>query len=211
MKTLQNTIHNFTRDFSARKITLILIGAAISSFGIYNIHQQTNITEGGVLGMMLLASHWLDISSAIITPFLDIACYILAFRYLGGGFIKISVISTLSVSCFFKLWELAPPVLPDLSPYPLFAAVCGGVFVGLGVGLVVRQGGSSGGDDALALSISRVTKWRISRAYLLTDITVLIMSLSYISAGRIIFSLVTVTVSSFLIDFVNNLRPRPAA
>ena len=60
------------------------------------------------------------------------------------------------------------------------------------------------GDDALALTIAHLTKWRIARAYLLTDITVLVLSLSYIPVSRIVFSLVTVTVSSFLIDFIQS-------
>ena len=189
---------------SLKKILMILLGAAVASFGLYNIHQQTNITEGGVLGMMLLASHWLGFAPSMITPVLDIACYALAFRYLGGQFIKISVISTMSMSAFFSLWEIRPPVLPDLSGAPLLAAVLGGCFVGIGVGIIVRQGGSSGGDDALALVISKVSGWRLSRSYLITDLTVLILSLSYIPVRQIGFSLITVTISSFLIDFVQN-------
>ena len=57
-------------------------------------------------------------------------------------------------------------------------------------------------DDALALVISKVTRWRLSFAYLFTDLTVLLLSLSYIPITRIAFSLVTVTLSSFLIDKV---------
>ena len=76
--------------------------------------------------------------------------------------------------------------------------------LGTGVGFVIRGGGSCGGDDALALTIAHLTKWRIARAYLLTDITVLVLSLSYIPVSRIVFSLVTVTVSSFLIDFIQS-------
>ena len=82
--------------------------------------------------------------------------------------------------------------------------VLGGCFVGIGVGIIVRQGGSSGGDDALALVISKVSGWRLSRSYLITALTVLILSLSYIPVRQIGFSLITVTISSFLIDFVQN-------
>ena len=194
----------FWEGLSVKKIALILLGAAITSFGLYNIHQQTSITEGGVMGMMLLINHWLGISSSLITPVLDLACYGLAFRYLGGQFIKISILSTMGVSWFFSLWEKKPPLLPDFSAYPLLAAVLGGCFIGIGVGLIVRQGGSSGGDDALALVIGKITGWRLSRAYLFTDLTVLILSLSYIPLQKIVFSLVTVTISSWLIDFVQN-------
>ena len=190
---------------SLKKVLLIILGAAVCSFGIHNIHQRTAITEGGVIGMMLLIDRWLGLPPAVITPVLDITCYVLAFRYLGGQFIKISVISTLSVSLFYDFWEMFPPMLPDLSAYPLAAAVLGGIFVGVGVGLIVRQGGSSGGDDALALTISHVTHWRLSRAYLFTDLVVLVLSLSYIPLQRIFFSLITVTLSSFLIDRVQDM------
>ena len=55
-------------------------------------------------------------------------------------------------------------------------------------------------DDALALVIAHVSGWRLSRCYLFTDVTVLLLSLSYIPFQRIFFSLITVTVSSWLID-----------
>ncbi len=207
-KLIRNTWKNHIDLFAPKKIAFILLGAAIYTFGIHNIHQQTNITEGGVLGMILLLHHWLGLSPAIITPILDITCYAVAFKLLGSGFIKLSLISTLSVSGFFMLWELFPPLLPNLSNYPLIAAILGSIFVGVGVGIIVRQGGSSGGDDALALSIVKVTKWRISRAYLFTDLTVLVLSLSYIPFTRIAYSLVTVCISSFLIDVIHNYQPR---
>ena len=161
-----------------------------------------------MIGLMLFIEHWIGISPAFITPVLDAACYLLAFKYLGGRFIKISAISTLSVSFFYKVWEQFPHMLPDLSAYPLAAAVLGGIFVGVGVGLIIRQGGSSGGDDALALTISHVTHMRLARAYLFTDLVVLGLSLSYIPVSRIIFSVITVTISSFLIDRIQDFGRR---
>lgn len=203
MAALQSRL---TAGFTTRKILLILLGAMICAFGIHNIHQRTHITEGGMIGLMLLVERWLNISPAYITPVLDISCYLLACKFLGGRFIKISIVSTACVSGFYKIWELFPPMLPDLSAHPLTAAVLGGMFVGIGVGLIVRQGGSSGGDDALALTISHTLRWRLSRAYLFTDLTVLILSLSYIPLRRIVFSLITVTISSCLIDLVKDYK-----
>ena len=187
-----------------KKILFIILGAMISTFGIYNIHERVNITEGGIIGLMLSIEHWFQISPAYITPVLDLSCYALAYKYLGSDFIKTSIISTLISSLFYKFWELFPPILPDLSRYPLLAAILGGMFVGIGVGLIVRQGGSAGGDDALALTLSHVFSWRLSFCYLFTDVTVLLLSLSYIPIRQIVYSLITVNVSSYLIDFVKN-------
>ncbi len=202
----KNVLNKIAEDLTCKKLLLIFAGAMICSFGIYNIHRQTNITEGGVIGLLLLIEHWLGISPGIIAPVLDALCYILALKFLGGRFLRVSVISTISVTLFYNLWELFPPLLPDLSAYPLVAAVAGGVFVGVGIGLIIRQGGSGGGDDALALIISRITKCRLAGAYLITDITVLLLSLSYIPFARIVFSLITVSISSYLVDRIQGVK-----
>lgn len=100
------------------------------------------------------------------------------------------------------------PIIPDLYSYPLLAAIVGGVGIGLGCGLVVSQGGATGGDDALALVVSNKTKINISYAYLLMDIIVLVMSLTYIPFARLIYSLITTTVSSVLVgQFEVSLSP----
>ena len=178
---------------------LILLGTAILSFGLYNIHERTQVTEGGVLGMTLFLQHWLGLSPAITSPVMDIACYLLAWRFLGNSFARYAVTASLAFAAFHALWERFPPLLPDLSAYPVAAAVVGALFVGVGVGLVVRIGGACGGDDALALTISHLSRWPIARCYLITDLTVLALSLSYIPLSRILCSLITVTLSSFLI------------
>ena len=68
------TARNCLDGITWKKVALILVGAAICSFGIHNIHQRVDITEGGVLGIMLLIDHWLHISPALITPVLDLIC-----------------------------------------------------------------------------------------------------------------------------------------
>ena len=211
LRRLKMLTHKLLEGLSLKMFALILLGAAISTFGIHHIHQRTGITEGGVIGLVLLTDRWFGIPPSIATPVLDVTCYLLALRFLGARFLKISAISTLSVTLFYSLWEHLPYLMPDLSAYPLAAALLGGASIGVGVGLIVRQGGSAGGDDALALTISHVTRCRISRAYLATDLTVLTLSLSYIPLSRIAFSLVTVTVSSLLIDFVQNFGLPKAA
>ena len=91
---------------------------------------------------------------------------------------------------------------------PLVAAIVGAVFVGIGAGIVVRQGGACAGDDALALVISKKLKIKISKAYLFTDITVLLLSLTYIPFRQIAYSLVTVLLSGWIIEKVQNWKKK---
>lgn len=193
-------------ELTLKRIFFIIVGSAIFTFGIHNIHSRVDITEGGIIGLMLLVEHWTSLSPAVITPILDCLCYLLAFKFLGGGFIIVSAVSTVTVSLFYKLWELLPFMLPDLSDFPLLAAVLGAIFVGVGVGLIIRCGGSSSGDDALALIISKITKCKLAFAYMFADFTVSALSLTYIPLKRIAFSLITVTLSSLLVEFVQKFK-----
>ena len=139
----------FTRKGLEKPVFLYLIivlGACILSFGLYNIHERTGITEGGVLGMTLLLQHWFGLSPAITSPVMDIACYLLAWHFLGNAFAKYAVAASLAFAASHALWEQFPPLLPDLSAFPMAAAILGALFVGLGVGLVVRIGGACGGE-----------------------------------------------------------------
>ena len=79
-------------------------------------------------------------------------------------------------------------------------------FVGIGVGLSVRAGGAPGGDDALAMSMSVVTHWNIQWAYLITDLVVLGLSVSYIDLKRLACSLLTVLLSGQIIGFVQRFK-----
>ena len=210
-KWLRQSFSSLRKEFPPRRLALLVLGAAIATFGLHNIHQRTGITEGGVLGMLLFVNHWTGLPASLVSPVLDLLCYAVAWKVLGGGFLRTAVVSSAAMAAWFKVWESLPYLLPDLSPYPLAAAVLGATFIGVGVGLIIRQGGSSGGDDALALVINKLSRWGLARCYLITDLTVLALSLSYIPALRIAFSLITVTLSSFLIEKVQNFRRKVPA
>ena len=191
-----------TQSDAGRWLMLVL-GAAILAFGLFNVHAQSRITEGGVLGTTLLLRHCLGITPAVSEVVLDALCYGLGIRFLGKVFLKRAIVATGCYAVFYAVNEKIGYVLPDMSGMPLPAAVVGGLFVGVGVGLVVRAGGAAGGDDALALVIAKVFGVNVSRAYLITDTIVLLLSLSYIPVRSIACSLVTVMLSSFIIGKIH--------
>ena len=67
MRTISPWMGRLLQGLSWKKLFWILLGAAIATFGIHNIHQQAGITEGGVIGALLLAGHWLGFSPSVIT------------------------------------------------------------------------------------------------------------------------------------------------
>ncbi len=189
----------------------LLLGSAILAFGLFNVHSQSRITEGGVLGTTLLLQHWFGISPSISEAVLDVCCYLLGLKYLGKSFLRYALTATGGFALSYALFERMGYMLPSMLDQPLLAAVVGGLFVGVGVGLVVRVGGAAGGDDALALVIAKLLHWPVSRAYLFTDLVVLLLSLTYIPLQNIACSLVTVTLSSFIIGKIHTLGKKDEA
>ena len=179
-----------------------LLGGVILAFGLYHIHAQSAVTEGGQLGLTLLLHHWWNISPALSAFIINAICYLIGWQTLGKAFLFYSGLSTLSFSIFYRIFEQFPPLWPAIGQYPLVAAVLGAIFVGMGCGLCVRVGGAPSGDDALAMSLSRICKIKIEYVYMISDVTILLLSLTYIPAKRIGFSLLTVLLSGKIIGLV---------
>lgn len=180
----------------------ILLGSAILSFGLYNVHSISGVTEGGVLGLTLLLERWFGISPSVTGLILNGLCYLLGFKMLGKEFIAYSVVAGGGFSLFYAVFEQFPPLWPQLADMPLIAAVVGSLFVGIGVGLCVRANSAPTGDDSLALSLSHHFSIGIQWVYLASDLIVLLMSLTYIPLSRIAYSLLTVILSGQIIGLI---------
>ena len=189
-----------------RNCLILLIGSIIQAIGIYNIHAVSSVTEGGVLGLTLLLKHWFDLSPAVSSFVLNLVCYGIGWRTLGKEFIGYSLISICVYSVSYGICEQFPPLWPEIANFPLVAALLGALFIGIGAGLCVRAGGATAGDDALAMSFSHILNLPIQWVYLFTDLTVLLLSLSYIPFRRIIWSLLTVTLSGQIIGFIQKIN-----
>ena len=183
-----------------------ILSSAFLAFGLYHIHSFSGITEGGVLGLTLLFEHWFDISPALSGFILNALCYLLGVKLLGKKFIAYSALSTISFSITYKICELFPPLWPDLYQYPFIASIVGAMFIGIGAGLCVRIGGATSGDDAFAMSIAHLTKIKIQWIYLISDLIVLLLSLSYIPLQRFWYSLLTVILSGQIVGLITNFK-----
>ena len=189
-----------------QKVLLSVVGGGILAFGLYNVHSLSGVTEGGALGLMLLLEHWLGLSPAWSGLLINFGCYVFGFRTLGRRFLFWSALSGGSFSLIYAVFERLPRLWPGLAGMPLGAAIVGALFVGVGVGLCVRAGGAPTGDDALAMGLSARFAVPIERVYLLTDLMVLALSLSYLPIGRIACSLLTVTLSGKIIGFIQRFH-----
>ncbi|WP_042273030.1 YitT family protein [[Clostridium] dakarense] len=185
-----------------KNILLIIIGSTILSFGSYNFNYQNNVTEGGVLGLLLLMKNLFDISPSITSLIIDLSLFALGSKFFGKRFLLYSLTATLTFSSTYKIWESIGFIVQNLSNNMLLASIFAGLGVGIGVGLVIRGGGASGGDDVIALLGNKFTPLKINHVYLITDIVVLLLSLSYLDFKQIFFSIIAVSISGKIISLL---------
>ena len=181
------------------------LASGLQAFGMYNIHALSGVTEGGIFGLILLLDHWFGLSPAITSFVLNSSCYLLGWKTLGKSFVGYSLVAAFGYSVTYALCQQFPPLWPGIAGWPLLASILGALFIGIGAGICVRVGGATSGDDALAMSLSRLLHLPIQRIYLASDLIVLALSLSYIPLRRIGYSLLTVILSGQIIGWIQKL------
>ncbi len=182
--------------------------SAIQAFGMYNIHAQSCVTEGGIFGLILLLDHWFQLSPAVTSFLLNGTCYFLGWKTLGKEFVGYSLVAACGYSACYAVCERFPPLWPQIADMPLTASVVGALFIGIGAGLCVRVGGATSGDDALAMSIRHLTGVPVERVYLVSDLMVLTLSLSYIPFRRIAYSLLSVILSGQIVGWIQKIQQK---
>ena len=200
------SIKSYFEEIRLSSCIIAFFSSAMLAFGLYNIHSLSGVTEGGILGLTLLMEHWFGISPSISGMVLNLLCYLMGWKFLGRKFIIYSIAAATGFSISYRIFELFDPLFPQLAERPLAAAILGAVFVGVSAGICVRVGGAPGGDDALAMSLARVTHMDIRWVYLLCDLVVLVLSLSYIPVQRIAYSFLTVILSGQIIGIVQKMK-----
>ena len=194
------------RDIKLCDCIITVLSSAFLAFGLYHVHSLSGVTEGGVIGLNLLLDHWFGISPSITNFVANVICYLLGWKLLGRTFIIYSGVATVSFSVFYAIIEQFNPLWPQIAQMLLLAAVIGALFVGIGCGFCVRVGGAVSGDDALAMCISHVLHIGVEKAYLITDLSVLALSMTYIPLRRIGYSLLTVILSGQIIGWIQRTR-----
>lgn len=183
-----------------KKLLLMTLGTTILAFGVFNFYDQNGITEGGVLGMLLIMKNVFGMDIAISNILLDGALILLGLKFLGKEFFGYTIFSSTVFSIAYAVFENVGYMVTVNNN--ILAAILGGISVGVGCSIVMNAGGASGGEDALAIILSKLLSCKIGIVYLMSDIFVLALSLSYLSWKTLLISVVAVITSGQVIGFI---------
>lgn len=191
---MNKKLSGIIRDYS-----FITLGLMIFSLGWTLFIIPAEITGGGIAGVAAVVFYSAKIPISVTYFVINIILVIIAIRVLGANFGLKTLVSMGLVTLFFALFQELnmKPIIDDL----FLSAVLGGIFSGIGLGIVFTRGGSTGGTDIIAMIVNKYRNISPGRVILYCD--VLIISSSYFvfqSIEKLVYGFVTMWVVSYTID-----------
>lgn len=181
-------------------IAQVLIGALILAVSFNLFLRPNGIASGGVAGVSVLVERVVGVQPAVTQWLLNIPLFIAAILILGKKFGAKSLLG----STVFPFYVLLTSHIPTPTQNPLLAAIYGGIGVGLGLAIVFRGGGSTGGLDLAAQMLHRLTGIPYNLAVVCFDGAVIIGTAIIISPEVALYALISLFVTSKTIDFAQN-------
>lgn len=184
---------NLVLDF-----VMITVGAIIAAFAIEEFLVPCTILDGGVIGIGIMVNNLTGISLSILTIVFNVPFLIIGARKMGYSFIIKSGFAMVVFSIFLEVF--AP--LSNITDQYLLAVCFGGVFLGAGVGLVIRFGGCLDGTETVAIMLNKKFKFPVGQTVLIFNVIIYIIAGFLFGFDRAMYSLLTYFVTSKVLDFV---------
>jgi len=190
------------RLIKLKNTLFILLGAAIFSFGLVNFNLENKLGEGGITGITLILYFMFKWDPALMNILLNIPMFIIGWTILGRRAFAYTLIGTFGVSVFIKVFQILNLHI-ELHDDLLLVSLFAGVFLGGGLGIIFRYGGTTGGSDIIARLADKYFGWNMGKTMFLIDAIVLVVSfLTFLDARSTMYTLVAVFISARVIDFV---------
>lgn len=180
------------------RILLIISGAFIFSIGINTFAIANHLAEGGFTGIAILLHYVFGWSTGLVIFILNIPLFFIGYKVLGKQTMLYTIMGIIATTLFLELTENWQRPLDDL----LLAALYTGLLVGMGLGMIFRAGGTTGGVDIIARLFQKYFGMSIGQVILIADMLVIISSIFVIGFDIMMYTLVSVFVGSHVINFV---------
>lgn len=181
------------------EIAVIVIGNAILAFGICAFITPHGIIVGGASGLGLIVKQITGIPLSLVVYVINIIMFIAGYFFLGKSFAAKTLLSTIIFPTFLTIFENTPGVT-HLTNNLLLSSVYAGIFVGGGLGLVLRIGASTGGMDIPPLVLNKKTG--ISTTVLINgfDCIILALQVPFSNVEQILYGILVVLITALVMD-----------
>ncbi len=179
---------------------LITAGALIAAAGVDLFLTPNKVVSAGVTGLAMLAHFLWKWPVGAVALLLNVPLFLAAIRW-GGG-LKL-LVKTLYATTVMSLGiDVLQPLLPAIQGDPLIYTLFGGLVDGLGIGLVLRAGGTTGGTDIVAQLVYRYRRVSFGTVFLLSNTLILLVAIPVVGLVPVLYALIVNYISSRVLDTV---------
>jgi uncharacterized membrane-anchored protein YitT (DUF2179 family) len=183
--------------------SLILVGSFILASGFVLFITPYKIVPGGVYGIAIIIHYILGTPVGLTALSMDIPLTLIGIRVLGPRFGYKTVVGFLLTAFFVDGITYLYGNEPLVADEPLLSSIFGGVFLGLGLGLIFKAKATSGGTDIIAMIIGKYTKLPIGQLLIYVDSVIVLFGLIIFQDWKIpLYSLIVIFITGRVIDTV---------
>jgi len=193
MKSKLYRIYSFVSRF-----VFIIIGAALVSVALEIFLIPNRIIDGGVIGISIMGSYLSGIPVGLFIVLLNLPFFFVGYKQIGKTF----AISTIFAVCCLSLGVTYLGPVPSLTQDVFLSSIFGGIINGAGVGLIIRNGGSLDGTEAVAIILDKRTSFSIGEIVMVFNLFILSAAGFVYGWDRAMYSLITYFIAYKVIDIV---------
>ncbi|OCT14539.1 hypothetical protein A8709_27085 [Paenibacillus pectinilyticus] len=180
----------------ARRIFFMIIGTILVSIGLEIFLVPNHIIDGGIVGISIILSHLSGFPIGIFLVLLNLPFVVLGYKQIGKTFAISTTFSVILMSIGTSLLHPVQAITID----PLLAAVFGGIILGIGVGLVIRSGGSLDGTEIVAILFSKKMPFSVGEIVMFFNFFILASAGFVFGWDRAMYSLIAYFIAFKMID-----------
>ena len=190
---------NIITKKNAFEFAQMVLGNAICAFSVTCFALPYNMVVSGVSGLGRIVNILTGFSVSAAVAVLNIALFIIGAAVLGKRFAATIALGTFAFPLFMSVFEQMT-TLHHLVNEPMLAAICAGVLDGVGLGLVMRLGGSTGGIDVPAMILNRKLGWKLATVMSGMDIAIFLLQIPVTATEGIILGILYALVYGVVMD-----------
>ncbi|PLT30442.1 YitT family protein [Peribacillus deserti] len=180
------------------RVIIISIGALLMATGLEIFLIPNHVIDGGITGISIMLSHLTGFELGIFLFLLNLPFIYLGYKQIGKTFAFSSVYGIIALSVFATLFHPVPAFTEDI----LLATIFGGMALGVGVGLVIRNGGALDGTEILAIVVNKRVPFSVGEIVMFVNIFILGAAGFVFSWDRAMYSILAYVIAAKAIDTV---------
>lgn len=181
-----------------RSYIMLIIGATLAAVALELFLMQNHIIDGGIIGISLLLNNITGINFGILVFVINVPFLFFGYKYIGKNFFISSLFSIILLAVIEPALKNTQAITTD----PLLAAVFGGILLGAGVGLVIRNGGALDGTEIMSILLTKKIPFSVGEIVMFFNIFIFGWAGFVLGWEQAMYSILTYYIASKAIDAI---------